>query len=461
MQTFSAQVELLKNRITDMAIEIGSRLVPAIEPAVVWLQENLPTAFETAETVWREEVKPILEDIGKIIEDPVIPALKDLWEWFDKNEWAATGLAKAITAVTVALAALYVKMKVVTAIKGLFSVFTPLAKVVGYAGAIILTVIGVIWTSLNHLILGPFTLFIGLWAVLIMVVQRFSWIFVGAWNVVYEVFSTVMGFIFDHWRIFLTILTGGLFLFVAIFIAQWTHIREFFGGILGWMWDRVNDFWHLLQGAWNVITIAGVAVWHAIRWAAQHAWDWIMQRTEGIRSWLGDTAAWIGDRFSDAWEFIRWYAGQVWDWITEKIGGVVDWIKRQVDRIKGFVGEVGDALSSIPGAGVVKSGINFVFGSTGGIVPQYLAGGGMSRGMDTVPAMLTPGEMVLNAQQQRHLFNLIHTGDGTGVGSGGNTYVVINNPVISTEAQFENMVVNAIRSAGRKGTPITIRGRRL
>lgn len=50
----------------------------------------------------------------------------------------------------------------------------------------------------------------------------------------------------------------------------------------------------------------------------------------------------------------------------------------------------------------------------GGIIPKY-ANTGMvvpyvPRGTDTVPAMLTPGEMVLNAGQQRNLFDMIKSG---------------------------------------------------
>lgn len=49
--------------------------------------------------------------------------------------------------------------------------------------------------------------------------------------------------------------------------------------------------------------------------------------------------------------------------------------------------------------------------ASGGIVPQYRAFGGpihwMPRGTDTVPAMLTPGELVLNAAQQTRLASLI------------------------------------------------------
>jgi hypothetical protein len=34
--------------------------------------------------------------------------------------------------------------------------------------------------------------------------------------------------------------------------------------------------------------------------------------------------------------------------------------------------------------------------SSGGMVPKYFAAGGYSRGTDTVPAMLTPGEFVMS-----------------------------------------------------------------
>lgn len=42
------------------------------------------------------------------------------------------------------------------------------------------------------------------------------------------------------------------------------------------------------------------------------------------------------------------------------------------------------------------AGIARLFLAKGGVVPQYFAGGGEPRGTDTVPAMLTPGEFVLN-----------------------------------------------------------------
>ena len=68
----------------------------------------------------------------------------------------------------------------------------------------------------------------------------------------------------------------------------------------------------------------------------------------------------------------------------------------------------GSFLSGLFGGGQRTAGGLFggMMMSRGGMVPkngmrpQYFAQGGMARGTDTVPAMLTPGEMVLNKDQQ-------------------------------------------------------------
>ena len=85
----------------------------------------------------------------------------------------------------------------------------------------------------------------------------------------------------------------------------------------------------------------------------------------------------------------------------------------------GFLSSILGGGSSVGGGGGLGSIGGMLFGmSKGGIVPklgmkpQYFANGGMAKGTDTVPAMLTPGEMVLNKQQQEKLL----------AGQGGDTY---------------------------------------
>lgn len=74
----------------------------------------------------------------------------------------------------------------------------------------------------------------------------------------------------------------------------------------------------------------------------------------------------------------------------------------------GFGGGGGGGLGNLVGS--LFGGIGGF--SRGGIVPQYFASGGLAKGRDTVPAMLTPGEMVLNKGQQQNLFNMLQSGGG-------------------------------------------------
>lgn len=91
-----------------------------------------------------------------------------------------------------------------------------------------------------------------------------------------------------------------------------------------------------------------------------------------------------------------------------------------VDFLKQFEVKAPEPLknvaSSIPGGSealrIQKAILTAGFSEfhNGGMV--YAAGGFKPRGTDTVPAMLTPGEMVLNRGQQSELFNLANNGGG-------------------------------------------------
>lgn len=67
----------------------------------------------------------------------------------------------------------------------------------------------------------------------------------------------------------------------------------------------------------------------------------------------------------------------------------------------------------------------------GGIVPKYMANGGRAMGSDTVPAMLTPGEFVVNkaaTKAYRPLLERINESKYPGMlGGGGMTQIPVNN----------------------------------
>ena len=114
----------------------------------------------------------------------------------------------------------------------------------------------------------------------------------------------------------------------------------------------------------------------------------------------------LGSLFSQGWEMLSGLFGDLGDSLSgifSSIGG---------GGAGGGGGGIGGIFSSLFGGGgggghsmIDGIGVSSFF-SGGGIVPkkgmrpQYFANGGFAKGTDTVPAMLTPGEMVLNKDQQ-------------------------------------------------------------
>lgn len=456
LQTFNAQMTLLKNKLMDVAIEIGSRLVPLLMPLVEWLQESLPGAIEYAKELW-QSFKPVLKTVASFIEDFVIPPLKEFAELLRDHPALVAALGSAILAVLVALSVAFVGFKVVAvaqmALVGAKMLWLGAQALIMGARMLIAWIIG----------LGPIALVVLAVIALGVVIYLFreqivQWLGT-AWEFIRDKAETAWNFIKDHITKVLLLLGAPIALFVAFVVTQWTHIWAFVVHVFHVLKEVAEDFWFFLQGVWNLITIAVVFAWHVIAGAARAAWNFIMDKTEGARQWIGDRMVWVRDKIGGVWDWVKEKVGGVWDWIKDKIKGVVDWIGDQVDRVKGFVGDIVDALGSIPGAGVLGDTVGFLTGNQmGGVVPKRYQMGGIAG--DTVPILAKPGEMVLNRRQQTALFQSLNRG-GFGGGGGGDTYVVEIYRPIGSEEEFTRMVVNAIKRAGGQGRPITIRGRQL
>lgn len=137
----------------------------------------------------------------------------------------------------------------------------------------------------------------------------------------------------------------------------------------------------------------------------------LTERYEG----LGGVLNAVGDQFYD------W--GQKASKAIEKVWG----------KMKDFAKEAGTSISKawdemFASGGIVQGYAN------GGVV--YAAGGFFKpKGTDTVPAMLTPGEMVLNAGQQANLFNQLNTGKGRSV-----TINITGDNYFSNEADEDRLI---------------------
>lgn len=86
------------------------------------------------------------------------------------------------------------------------------------------------------------------------------------------------------------------------------------------------------------------------------------------------------------------------------------------------------------------------FARNGGQI-TYRAGGGGTRGQDTVPAMLSPGEFVVNAQQSKNFFSqlqAINAGAGSGGTGGGSTTINIGDVNVTTPSGVPNDVARDV-----------------
>jgi len=146
---------------------------------------------------------------------------------------------------------------------------------------------------------------------------------------------------------------------------------------------------------WDKFKEALLAVWGIIAQGFSYKLELIKAAWASMWGNIKDTAAGFIQGIKDA------VFGLV-DSIKAKITGALGMLKAAKDKVAGFIGGVGSKIGGAVSS--VGSAIGF---SQGGVVPQYLASGGFARpsGTDTVPAMLTPGELVLNAGQQRGLAN--------------------------------------------------------
>lgn len=162
--------------------------------------------------------------------------------------------------------------------------------------------------------------------------------------------------------------------------------------------------------------------------------------------WLTDlkvpTPSWV-NKFADAVEDITTFGGF-------STGGLVTGAK---SAVKGLGGKAATAYKSSP-VGKATSSIGL---ATGGIVPGgethngvlYAANGALAQGTDTVPAMLTPGEFVINREATKKnlgLLSFINQSGGTVAPVQGQSTVniVVNTTSALTPQQIRREVVPTI-----------------
>jgi TP901 family phage tail tape measure protein len=201
--------------------------------------------------------------------------------------------------------------------------------------------------------------------------------------------------------------------------TQWENFQTWMtvdlpAGILAWgasVWSGVQDVAEWLATQWQnfrtwlTVTLpAGIAAWGASLWQGiQNIGDWLTTQWNNFRTWLTVTLPnGIVNWARDMWENLP----NMLDWLADRATEIQNWFRDLPGRIAGWAGNlfqsVGDWLGTVFNNEDFQRGYddnrNTPGGSaTGGMIYRNVGGDVPGEGnTDTVPAMLTPGEYVIN-----------------------------------------------------------------
>ena len=296
----------------------------------------------------------------------------------------------------------------------------------------------------------------------------------------------------------------------AVADAIWTGITSFAHAALdiwGWIWAGISTAASAVVSAAKQI---GTWIWQGITWfasAALDVWGWVWGGISGAIDNAAKTAGNIGVKI---WNGVKSFASSaldVWGWVWGGISSAIDNAAKTAGNIGAKIGDgaasfgdlagklvkwIGSAVGSVGAkakalGGAISSGIsrgisaiglgpirtmaNGIIDIVNGIIRQayhietlipfspnigkppqisHMAKGGIVPGTgtgDTVPTMLTPGEIVLNAAQQKNVAGGLSRGGG---GGGGTTIQVNFNGVVGDPARVAQQIADLLVMHGRR-----------
>lgn len=310
------QLGLVKDQLIDVAIELGSTLVPIIKDSVL----------------------PVIERFGDF--------LGRLAEWFGDLDpvWqkviiAAAGFLAILGPIIMIVGTL------ISSIAAILPVFAALLSPIGLVIAAIVALIAVgvlIWKNWDTIKEKA----IEIWGA----IKDF---FSGAWESIKEIFSNALQAV---WDFFLEYHPLGMI------ISHWDEIKEFFSNV----WESIKE---IFSGATSGIFDGIKERFNAVK-------DWLVNIWETVRDWFAgiwDSISGVFDMsLSDIWETIKGWFWAYQDFITGLMGSIEDIIGELWDSAKDKVLEAAKAIyDGVKGWftdlkdtvwGVIKGMVNAVIG---------------------------------------------------------------------------------------------------
>ena len=369
-------------------------------------------------------IKQRLFDLWNVIVNKVVPAFLSIASALGSFMAFVNENNETIARLFVAFEALKGIMFITSVVKGLITVFSALQPVAIAVGTFIAGISAPVWIAI--------AVITALIAIGVLLWNNWDWLsakateiwakIVETWNAIpekaREIFSSLGSFFVNIWNGISTSIKNAV---------------DYLGtNIPIWFEAVVNFFKELPDNIRKVVFVVGTKIGEAFISAGE---------------WVGtNVPIW----FDAVVNYFKELPGRIFDALGslgEKIGeafkNAFEWVKNNWSTFtKGFGEGFQEALE--------LAGLKF---ADGGIVPRFATGGIVGNssfgavGTDTVPAMLTPGEMVLNASQQKNLFSLLKSGVG---GGSREVNVNFNNVTVRNDSDLDQIIKAVKASLGRE-----------
>lgn len=272
----------------------------------------------------------------------------------------------------------------------------------------------------------------------------------GAFELVKSGFSLLWEGLMTILEVAVQAITIAIVAFIQLVTGDWDGFLNTISTAWNTVWTAIQTFgstiWSAISGAasaaWNGIANALKSIWGGIKDFAANTWQSIK---DGIVNTFTSVVNWFTGAGKEAFEngfssMVSGLAGIAKSVFNGIIGLIENFVNFAIDGINRLI-EASNKVNPFGSIPTVPR-INIPRLAHGGIVEGF-AGGGVvsgSRGIDTVPAMLTAGEVVLNAAQQNNLARQLN---GGGAGMQVNVYVT-GNEFFGAEETFAEKIGDAI-----------------
>jgi hypothetical protein len=413
-QAAATPIQKLKAAWWDFSETVGTELIPVVDRIIqVFTADVLPVLTELAKLIGNNSgvVLTFVAVIGGIL-----VAMK---AWALVNEaWAATmELVDAVTAAN-PITLLAVAIVALVAIVGLIIVKMGLwHDVVSTFNAVVSTLEST-WTTVWSTVKAAFDTFVAAfmakwnstWAAVSGAFNTFTGAFKSAFTAVWSWVTTAFN---AYVGVYVAIFTGLWSFFTGVFNTFTGAFKAIFTGLWSWVTTSLNAYISvyvaLFTGLWNLFTNVFNTFVEVFKSAWNNTWSWATSMlTTAINTFV--------EVWRAGWTTVESVFDTIITAVKSGIGNAFDWIENAFRTAVAAIGAAWSQVSTLIEAPVkilvntvYDDGIAKIWNDTAGAVGlpklpvEHFASGGPVKGgvagKDSVPAMLMPGEHVLNTKQ--------------------------------------------------------------